>query len=73
MLGMGDDGHTASLFPKTYALHALEKKVASNFISKLDAWRMTLTCVNKKSAGKSIMQTKRPLEFRNFLASVASS
>lgn len=43
MLGMGEDGHTASLFPKTHGLHAPNRQVIANFIPQLDTWRMTLT------------------------------
>jgi 6-phosphogluconolactonase len=43
MLGMGDDGHTASLFPGTSALEENEKWVASTFVEKLSAHRLTLT------------------------------
>lgn len=48
MLGMGDDGHTASLFPKTHGLHAEERLVIANFIPEKDAWRLSLTmeCIN---------------------------
>ena len=43
LLGLGDDGHTASLFPGTAALEEAERKVIANFVPKLDAWRLTFT------------------------------
>jgi 6-phosphogluconolactonase len=42
-LGMGADGHTASLFPGTAALAERERLVVANWVPSLDAWRMTLT------------------------------
>lgn len=48
MLGMGDDGHTASLFPKTHGLETRDKLAIANYIPQKDAWRMSLTfeCIN---------------------------
>jgi len=43
LLGVGDDGHTASLFPGTAALDEQARKVVANFVPKLDAWRLTFT------------------------------
>lgn len=43
LLGIGDDGHTASLFPQTGALRETEKLVAANWVEKLNANRLTLT------------------------------
>lgn len=43
LLGMGDDGHTASLFPGTEAIHERRKLVVSHRVEKLDATRLTFT------------------------------
>jgi len=43
LLGMGPDGHTASLFPGTAALGERQRLVVANRVEKLDTYRITLT------------------------------
>jgi 6-phosphogluconolactonase len=43
LLGLGDDGHTASLFPGTTALSETNRRVVANYVPKLDSWRLTFT------------------------------
>lgn len=41
--GMGDDGHTASLFPDTTALEQIDRWYVENWVPKLNCYRLTLT------------------------------
>jgi 6-phosphogluconolactonase len=52
LLGMGADGHTASLFPGTVALDERERWVVANHVPQLDAWRLTLTFPVLQSAAE---------------------
>jgi 6-phosphogluconolactonase len=49
MLGVGEDGHTASLFPKTAALQIEDRLVVANHLPEKKSWRMTFTfaCINQ--------------------------
>ena len=43
LLGLGSDGHTASLFPGLLAIRETQRWVVAARVEKLDAWRLTLT------------------------------
>lgn len=43
LLGIGADGHTASLFPGTDILYETKKWVAATYVDKLSTWRVSLT------------------------------
>ena len=43
LLGIGEDGHTASLFPETSALEIHDRWVVANPVLKLETTRLTLT------------------------------
>jgi 6-phosphogluconolactonase len=43
LLGIGEDGHTASLFPETSALDVGDRWVVANPVLKLETTRLTLT------------------------------
>lgn len=43
LLGIGEDGHTASLFPGTDAVEECKLYTVAVFVPRPDAWRVTLT------------------------------
>ena len=52
LLGMGDDAHTASLFPETKAIDESEKWFVENWVEKFDAFRYTMTAPAINSANE---------------------
>lgn len=52
LLGMGDDVHTASLFPETQAVTEQTRWVVGNWVEKLGCWRITLTAPFINSANR---------------------
>jgi len=57
-LGMGADGHTASLFPQTQALKETKRNAVANRIEKLDTTRLTLTFPAINNAANLIFLVK---------------
>jgi 6-phosphogluconolactonase len=43
LLGMGDDGHTASLFPGTPVLNVEDRIASEVYVPRMNSWRVTLT------------------------------
>ena len=73
VMGMGEDGHTASLFPDTAALKSSSRVVVANYVQKLDADRITFTfsAINQAafvvfliSGGSKALALKEVLEGR---------
>lgn len=79
MLGIGEDGHTASLFPHTSALEVKGRLVVANHVPQKKSWRVTFTyelinaanniCFYVLGAGKAAIVEQvltSPLQFYDF-------
>ena len=65
LLGVGDDGHTASLFPGTAVLDVSDRIAAEVFVPRMKQWRVTITMpVIREAALRMILaagESKRPI------------
>ena len=63
--GVGDDGHTASLFPGTAVLDVTDRIAAEVFVPRLNQWRVTITLpIIREAALRMILAagaSKRPI------------
>jgi 6-phosphogluconolactonase len=74
---MGPDGHTASLFPETSAVHERERLIVSNWVGKRETDRITFTAPlinsarvvmfliagsDKASALREVLEGRQPAE-----------
>lgn len=70
LLGLGEDGHTASLFPETAALEETQKSVVPNFVPKFNTHRLTFTfpLINAARCVAFVIndKTKQPMVDRVF-------
>lgn len=55
LLGLGDNAHTASLFPRSQALNERERAVVAEFVQDAGMWRMTLTVPVLTHAAETIV------------------
>ena len=55
LLGMGEDGHTASLFPNTKALNEEMRLACPNFVPEKNCYRLTLTYRAINEARKTLV------------------
>jgi len=54
LLGMGDNGHTASLFPGLHAVREAERWVVAESVAEVGMWRITLTPVVLNAAAEVV-------------------
>jgi 6-phosphogluconolactonase len=59
-LGMGPDGHTASLFPETEGLNALNRLVIANHVPQKDVWRISLTWMVINHGSEVVFEVEGP-------------
>jgi len=60
LLGMGPDGHTASLFPGSDSLKEQSKLVLANWVEKFKTWRISFTFPVLNNAAEVMFMTSGP-------------